>query len=104
MTPEGKVQKAIMKAVKAAGGFVRKMAWEGRVGAPDLCIIINGNVVFVEVKKPGEKARKTQELEHRRMRKRGAVVYVIDNIQDGLKLVAELVAVDYISRDSESKE
>lgn len=102
MTPEGKVQKAIMLAVKAAGGFVRKMAWEGRVGAPDLIIIINGTVTFVEVKRPGEKPRATQVLEHRRMRKRGADVRVVDNEKDGLKLVAELVAVDYISPDSES--
>lgn len=95
MTPEGKVQTAIQKAVKAAGGLVRKMAWEGRAGAPDLCVMLNGRVVFVEVKKPGGKPEARQVREHARMRKRGADVRVIDNIADGEKLVAELVAVDY---------
>lgn len=92
MTPEGKVQSHLMKEVKEAGGFCRKMAWEGRTGAPDLIIIINGRVVFVEVKRPGGKPKPHQVREHERMEKRGADVRVIDNIHDADLLVAELVA------------
>ena len=97
MTPEGKVQKEIQKAVKLAGGLVRKMRWEGRRGAADLCIMLNGHVVFLEVKKPGGTPERHQVEAHARMRKRGARVEVIDTIADGHKLVAELVAADYIN-------
>lgn len=92
MTPEGKIQSHLMRRVKEVGGFCRKLAWEGRAGAPDLIIIINGRVVFVEVKRPGGKPKPHQVREHERMEKRGADVRVIDNIHDADLLVAELVA------------
>lgn len=93
MTPEGKVQKRIMVGAKEAGALVRKLKWEGRNGAPDLIIMIAGLVIFVEVKKPGGKPDPHQVLEHRRMRKRGMDVRVIDNLGDADLLVAELVAL-----------
>lgn len=92
MTPEGKIQSHLRKRVKAVGGFCRKVAWEGRAGAPDLIIIINGKIVFVEVKRPGGKPKPHQVREHERMARRGADVRVIDNIHDADLLVAELVA------------
>lgn len=60
MTPEGKIQSHLMKRVKAVGGFCRKVAWEGRAGAPDLIIIINGKIVFVEVKRLAENLSRTR--------------------------------------------
>ena len=95
MTPEGRIQSHLMKLVKAVGGFCRKLAWEGRAGAPDLIIIINGKIVFVEVKRPGGKPKPHQVREHERMAKRGADVRVIDNIHDADLLVADLVASSY---------
>lgn len=95
-TPEGKVQAEIRKIVKQAGGLTRKMRWEGRNGAPDLCVMLNGQVVFIEVKRPGESPSAIQLDEHRIMRKRGVRVEVFDNVEAARKLVAELVAVDYI--------
>lgn len=92
MTPEGKIQSHLMNRVKEVGGFCRKLAWEGRAGAPDLIIIINGKIVFVEVKRPGGKPKPHQVREHERMVRRGADVRVIDNISDCDLLVAELVA------------
>lgn len=93
MTPEGKIQKRITTGAKSAGALVRKLKWEGRNGAPDLIIMLNGYVIFVEVKKPGGKPKPHQVAEHERMARHGMDVRIIDNIGDADLLVAELVAL-----------
>jgi hypothetical protein len=96
MTPEGKIQAHLRKLVKAEGGLTRKVRWEGRNGAPDLLVLLNGTT-WVEVKAPGEFPKPHQIEEHRRMRERGADVRVIDTIEGCELLVAELVARRYDS-------
>ncbi len=90
MTPEGKVVRAIRRAVKEAGGTVRKCAWEAVRGAPDLFIMLDGRHAWVEAKAPGGKLAPHQEREIARMRDAGCAVYVIDH--EGLAhwLVEEL--------------
>lgn len=94
MTPEGKVVADIKVAMKKLGCVVRKCQWVGRVGAPDLFIMVPGTVTkdtgyhfWVEVKAPGEKPKPHQVREHKAMEQAGCRVYVHDNAADVVRRV-----------------
>lgn len=63
MTPEGRIVAHIKKIVTASGGAVRKVSWEGRIGAPDLLILAGGRHWWVECKAPGKSPRPSQVRE-----------------------------------------
>lgn len=59
-------------------------------GIPDrLCLFPRGRVVFVELKAPGKKPRKLQEVMHSRLRALGFRVEVIDSKEGALQLAGE---------------
>lgn len=81
MTPEGRIVCHIKKVITAHGGAVRKVSWEGRVGAPDLLIMIGGRHWFIECKAPGESPRPSQLREFSIMENIGGCrVEVIDSV------------------------
>lgn len=92
MTPEGRVQAYAMAEFKKLGGLVRKIKYEGRNGCPDLLVILPGGlVVFIEMKKAANLGPDPhQAREHKRMRRRGAIVRTIGSKEQVDKLVAEL--------------
>lgn len=66
---ESKIEKALVKRVKAEGGEVRKVQWIGRRGAPDRLVMLPGrNPVLVELKAPKGRLSKLQEREHEVLR------------------------------------
>lgn len=75
---ERDIEKAFTAKVKAAGGEIRKVKWIGRKGAPDRVVMLKSKTWWVEFKAPGERPRAQQLSEHRRMRKMGQNVLVID--------------------------
>ena len=77
-TPEHSVAQALTRAAADAGLVVRKLRWEGRVGAPDYIILASGRAFFVETKAPGEKPRPSQLAEFARLEKCGFPVAVVD--------------------------
>lgn len=78
-TPEGRVSVALRHAVISLGGEIRKVQWQGRVGAPDWLVMLAGSAVFVETKAPGARPRKSQLVEFGRIeRASGIPVLVID--------------------------
>lgn len=77
MTPEGRLVAHIKKAVNASGGAVRKCSWEGRIGAPDLLIMLGGAHWFVECKAPGERPRVSQVREFALMRDLGGCAVLV---------------------------
>lgn len=79
---EREVEAHLVKRVKELGGECRKVKWIGRNGAPDRLVLLpKATCVFVELKKPGEKAKPHQLREHVRMRAMGQVVLVLDSIE-----------------------
>ncbi len=78
---ESQIEKHLVDAVKALGGEVRKVAWVGRRGAPDRCVMLHGTTTFIELKAPGKKAAIHQAREHKRMRGMGQTVLVLDTIE-----------------------
>ena len=78
-TPEGRVSAALRQCVINAGGEIRKVQWQGRVGAPDWLVMHKGGALFVEAKAPGEVPRRSQIVEFRRIyRASGIPVLVLD--------------------------
>lgn len=78
---ERDIEKHLVKRVKAAGGEVRKVVWQGRSGAPDRLVMFRDWMCWVELKAPGKKPRMNQILEHVRLRNMGQHVLVIDSIE-----------------------
>lgn len=86
-TPEGRVVAAVCVAVRAAGGEVRKCVWTGRIGAPDLFVMLNGRHGWVECKAPGEEPRGSQWREFFRMAaKGGCVVLIVDSVEAAMQV------------------
>lgn len=84
-TPEHSVAQALIRAAANAGLLIRKLRWEGRVGAPDYVILASGRAFFVETKAAGQKPRPSQVAEFARLEKCGFPVAVVDT-EDAAKL------------------
>jgi hypothetical protein len=86
-TPESRVEKHFVERVKATGGFVRKLKWIGRNGAPDRIVwwhkhpAVSANPIFVELKRPKGKAAPHQVEEHMKMMSSGLRVFVLDTVE-----------------------
>ena len=91
-TPEGRVSAALRQAVINYGGEIRKVLWQGRVGAPDWLVMLWGGAVFVETKATGDVPRRSQIVEFRRIyRASGIPVLVIDRAEDAIDIVNALL-------------
>lgn len=92
-TPEGRVSAALRQCVINAGGEIRKVQWQGRVGAPDWLVMMWGGAVFVETKAPGEVPRASQIVEFRRIKHASGIpVLVLDRAGDACDIIDALRA------------
>lgn len=92
-TPEGRVSAALRQCVINAGGEIRKVQWQGRVGAPDWLAMLNGGAVFVETKAPGEVPRSSQIVEFSRIKRASGIpVLVLDSAAMADEIVSILRA------------
>ena len=78
---EAEIEQYLNDKVFALGGECRKVKWQGRNGAPDRLVMLNGRTIFIELKRPGEKAKPHQAREHDRMRRMGQQVEVLDSLE-----------------------
>jgi hypothetical protein len=76
-TRENKVEKYLADQVKKRGGITRKWVSPGYDGVPDRIVIIDGNVMFVEVKTVDGKLTPIQVREHDRLTAVGAKVFTV---------------------------
>lgn len=80
MAEEKRLENKLVRAVKKRGGLALKLVSPGFDGLPDRLILIAvGNFAFVEVKAPGKKPRKLQEVRIRQLRALGFLVFVLDD-------------------------
>jgi hypothetical protein len=75
---EREIEAYFVKRVKEAGGLQRKFVSPGHRGVPDRVFVLNGKVVFVELKAPDKRLRADQAREHVKFRGAGATTWVID--------------------------
>lgn len=78
---ESKVESDIRKYALAKGWWVAKFTSPGKRGVPDRIFIKNGFVLFIEIKRPGEKPSQQQTLRMAEMDKYGALTFWVDNVE-----------------------
>ncbi|MBR1633571.1 MAG: VRR-NUC domain-containing protein [Lachnospiraceae bacterium] len=91
---ERQIEQKLVKAVKAAGGIAPKLTSPGFDGMPDRMVLMRGGCIgFVEVKAPGEEPRPLQLSRHRRLRRLGFKVYVLDGV-DQIEIILREIGGD----------
>lgn len=84
---EARVVRVTIKAAKSAGFIHRKLKYVNRNGCPDDWFFgFDNQLIIIEFKAPGKEPEDHQDLEIKRLRKRGFQVFVIDNEADGIAL------------------
>ncbi|MBG9548335.1 VRR-NUC domain-containing protein [Cytobacillus firmus] len=79
---ENFIEKKFAEAVKKTGSLPLKFTSPGKAGVPDRVVLIpGGRILFVELKKPGEKLRPLQEKRKKDFENLGFKVEVVDSIQ-----------------------
>lgn len=51
-------------------------------GVPDMCLLWNGNCIFFEIKRPGEKPTSRQERIHEKIERAGHKVFVVNSLEE----------------------
>jgi hypothetical protein len=88
---ESRIEKRLKKEIELIGGKALKFISPGTVGVPDRIVLLpGGRLIFVELKAPGEKMRKIQELRKKQIEKLGFKVLCIDSIEGVQELVREV--------------
>lgn len=78
---EASIESYLRKRVKEAGGFHRKVTYQGRKGAPDdWCFFPGGKLLIIECKRPHKhKADPLQEVEIALLRNTGFDVHLVNS-------------------------
>lgn len=85
---EAEIEKPAVAYGRKTGWVMRKYTSPAHRSVPDrLCMHDFGTIVFIEFKRPGEDATALQKDEHRELRARGFIVYVIDNVEDAKRVL-----------------
>lgn len=77
---EKEIEKALVKKVKALGGLCIKFTSPSMMGIPDRIVLLpKAKLGFVELKRPGGKARPIQVKRIKDLEKLGFKVFVLDD-------------------------
>lgn len=75
---ESEIQRDIVSRYERNGYIAVKIGLCNKPGFPDLMMLKEGEVLFIEVKRPGEKPRPLQEYRIAELRKAGFTVIVLN--------------------------
>ena len=82
---EKQIEARIIKRAREHGGIAFKFTSPGRRAVPDRLLVVPcfafGLQPFVEAKRPGQVPTSSQEREHKRIRKAGGTVFVVDTYE-----------------------
>lgn len=92
MAAEHDIETHLLTAARRAGFLLLKFTCPGRDGVPDRVLITPAGTLFVELKAPGCRPRRLQEVTFARMARSGARIHVIDSIAAADRLIDELVS------------
>lgn len=92
---ESEVEGKVKRYAKSKGVIVDKFTSPSKRSVPDDIFTFppNGWVVFFEFKKPGAKPTPKQEEDHAKRRAVGAHVHVVDNVEEGKRIVDHYLGV-----------
>lgn len=77
---ESEIEGPAKQYAKARGWFTCKLMKCDINAMPDDLFIRNGQVIFIEFKRPGEDATEQQKKRHKQIRKHGIPVHVVDDL------------------------
>jgi hypothetical protein len=80
---ESTIEKKVSKCAKDTGWLSFKFSSPAQAHVPDRLYIKSGKVIFIEFKAPGKKLRIAQKKRFEQMRAKGAIIYVVDDIEQG---------------------
>jgi hypothetical protein len=87
---EKQIERKLYDEIKTVGGMCLKQT--GLAGIPDRLVLLpNGKCAFVELKAPGEKPRKLQQIRMKQLKKLGFKCYVVDGVEQ-IKPMLEVIA------------
>jgi len=90
---EKQIEQKVSDYAKTLGILVYKFTSPARAAVPDkLFILPNGEVFFIEFKRAGQKPTSAQDREHDRLRIQNVSVFVIDNVDAGIKTINEMMS------------
>lgn len=85
------IERKLFDGIKARGGLCIKLLPDQFTGLPDrLCLLPTGILIFVELKAPGKKPRRIQEIVHKKIKALGFIVLVIDTVEGINDLMVEI--------------
>lgn len=91
---EKQIERALVKAVKSAGGLCLKWVSPGWDGCPDRIALFGdgceGRIGFIEVKAPGGRARRLQMVRHKQLRDMGFKVFILDDLDYIPKIIEKI--------------
>ena len=77
---EKQIERKLTEEVKKLNGMCLKQT--SLAGIPDRLILLpGGKMAFVELKAPGEKPRKLQQIRIKQLRKMGFMCFVVDGLE-----------------------
>ena len=94
---ESAIQRQIRLEIERMGGLVLKQhaSLYTTNGAPDLVCCYRGKFLAIEVKKPGEDARKIQLHRQKQIRKSGGICEVCDSVEQVERILRAIDAGKY---------
>jgi hypothetical protein len=78
---ESIIERELKNKIQQLGGICLKWSSPGNRGVPDRIILYQGDVIFVELKRPGQKLRPLQEYQRRKFQELGVDIEVIDSME-----------------------
>lgn len=85
------VEKKLVQETVSLGGICPKWVAPGIDGVPDRIVLLpQGCMAFIEVKAPGKKVRPLQKAIHKKLRRLGYKVYVIDDVEQIKPMLEEI--------------
>lgn len=88
---EKDIENYLKNKIKKLGGVAYKFVSPGTIGVPDrICVLPLSIILFVELKAPDKKPRKSQQVQIRKLQALGQTVLTINSKEQIDKLTEEL--------------
>jgi len=90
---EASIEQTLVDRVRESGGLALKWVSPAMSGVPDRIVVMpGGRIVFVELKRLGERLRPLQARVHQMLAELGADVRVIDSVEAIDRMLEQVIA------------
>jgi hypothetical protein len=84
---ESEVERPACVYAKSRRWLTEKIAHAGRRGFPDRYFLRDGITILIEFKRPDEEPTTQQLKRHKEIREHGGTVYVVDNLDEAMRIL-----------------